>query len=369
MAANQSALVNWSQYLALRLFSGMMQCFDVEENLQTAAKVGTLFCRFNRGRRARAEENIRLSYPDWPEEKISEVSLRSIQHMFQMFMVEAMISPRMITPTTWSKYVRLGKNIGPVLNELIKGRPHIFITGHCGNWELLGTTMAAIGYPMVALARPLDNPLINKWLLGAREAHGQRIITKWGATPILQETLQSGGRVGFIADQNAGDSGLFVPFFGRLASSYKSIALLAIHHNVPVLGGYSVRLGDKYEYEMDCTDVILPEEWASQDDPLFYLTARYNRAIEMMIRRDPTQYLWLHRRWKSRPKHEREGKPMPQRLIDKLRSLPWMTPEELDLIVKRSNAEAERRAREHRDDAGMAATPTEEMSDSSTVSA
>jgi KDO2-lipid IV(A) lauroyltransferase len=333
--AQQSAFTNWSQYIALRALSGLMQCFDVEENLATAAAVGRMFHRLNRTRRLRAEQNIAWSFPDWPAQRVSDVARRSMEHMFQLFMVEAMVSPRLITPASWSRYVRLG-NIGPVLDHLVRQEPVIFITAHCGNWELLGTALAAIGYPLVALARPLDNPLINQWLLSVREVRGQKIVTKWGATPILQETLDSGGRVGFIADQNAGDQGLFVPFFGRLASSYKSIALLAMHHKVPVIAGYAVRLGEQFQYEIDYTDIILPRDWADAPDPLFYITARYTRAIEAMIRRDPTQYLWLHRRWKSRPKHERLGQPMPAKLIDKLRSLPWMTESQLQRITMQS---------------------------------
>ena len=83
--------------------------------------------------------------------------------------------------------------------------------------------------------------------------------------------------------------------------------------------------------------IITPEDWEGQPDPLFYVTARYNRAIETMIRAAPEQYLWLHRRWKSRPRHEREGRPMPDRLRAKLRALPWMTPSELDRIVALSD--------------------------------
>src|SRR2546425_756976 len=138
MAANQSALVNWSQYLAVRSLSGLMQCFDVEQNLSTAATVGMLFYHFNWTRRQRAECNIALSFPDWPIERVHDTARRSIQHMFQLFMVEAMVSPRLITPGSWSRYVRLGGGIAPVLDELVRGKPLIFITGHCGNWELLG---------------------------------------------------------------------------------------------------------------------------------------------------------------------------------------------------------------------------------------
>lgn len=332
MAQNQPAMTNWSQYLALRGVMSLMQCFDVDQNLHTAATIGSLFYRLNRKRRLRAERNIASSFPDWSDRRIRQIAERSMQHMFQLFMVDALAAPRLITPATWPRYVRLG-DIQPILDRLVRGRPMILLTGHCGNWELLGCALSVIGFPMSALARPLDNPLIDQYLLRIREARGLKVITKWGAMPIVRQTLQDGGRIGFIADQNAGDGGLFVPFFGRLASSYKSIGLLAMHHRVPIAAGHARRLDGRMQYELSCTDIITPDDWQRQPDPLFYITARYNRAMERMIRAAPEQYLWLHRRWKSRPRHEREGRPMPRRLLARLRALPWMTPSELDRIV------------------------------------
>lgn len=327
-----TTIIHWAQYVALRGVTGLIQCFDVEENLRTAADFGALFSRLNGSRRRRAEDHIAESFPDWPRQRVESVALRSMQHMFQIFMVESFAAPRLITPSTWTRYVRLGA-VGPLLDLLVRGEPAIFITGHVGNWELLGTAMAAIGYPLVALARPLDNPHINHWLLKVREVRGMKIVTKWGATPILQDSLEQRGRIAFIADQNAGDQGLFVPFFGRLASSYKSIGLLAMRYNVPIVAGYALRLNGGFEYELSYSDFIRPHEWVDQPDPLFYITARYNRAMEQMVRQAPEQYLWVHRRWKSRPKHERDGKPVPKRLVAKLEQLPWMTDQDLQRII------------------------------------
>ena len=339
MARNQSALVVWSQYLALRGLASFMHCFNVEQNLETAAGVGSLFYRFSHRHRERAQKNIAESFPEWPPERVAEVAERSMQHMFQLFMVDAIIIPRLITSTSWPTLVRIGP-IEETLDRLIRSEPTIFITGHCGNWELLGYALAVIGYPLHALARPLDNRLLNRWLLGTREARGMRIITKWGATPVLQQILTSGGQIAFIADQNAGDQGLFVPFLGRLASSYKSIGLLAMRHDVPIMPGWARRLGGRFEYELAAEDVIRPQQWKDHPDPLFYITARYNRAMEQMVRDAPEQYLWVHRRWKSRPRHERLGRPVPDRLIANLRSLPWLTDDEVDSIVDRSNRAA-----------------------------
>ncbi|MDY7110537.1 MAG: hypothetical protein SYC29_18045, partial [Planctomycetota bacterium] len=105
MARNQSALTNWSQYLALRSVAGLMQCFDVEQNLHTASVVGSTFYRLNHRRRRRAEGNIALSFPDWDERQVRDVAERSMQHMFQLFMVDTLSAPRLITPATWPRFV------------------------------------------------------------------------------------------------------------------------------------------------------------------------------------------------------------------------------------------------------------------------
>jgi len=160
-----------------------------------------------------------------------------------------------------------------------------------------------------------------------------RVVTKWGASTVLPNMLESGERIGLVADQNAGVGGMFVPFFGRLASTYKSIGLLAMHYKVPILAGIARRVTDRLEYVLDVEDIIDPEDWVDQPDPLFYITARYTRAIEMIVRKSPEQYLWIHRRWCSRPRHERHNKPFPDRLKDQLRALPWMTDDALQAII------------------------------------
>jgi KDO2-lipid IV(A) lauroyltransferase len=333
--AKKSALASWSEYLALRGASALLHCSDVQENMHRAAGVGSLLCRSNPGRRERAERNIALSFPGWPTERVRWTAERSMQHMLQLFMVDAFVMPRLVTPNTWPAHVELG-DLERVLDRLIAGEPMILVTGHFGNWELLGYALSVVGFPMAALARPLDNPLLNAWLLNLREMHGLQVVTKWGATPIVQEVLEEGGRVGFIADQNAGDGGLFVPFFGRLASCYKSMGMLAMRHRVPVVAGCARRVGDQMRYELACTDLIEPDEWEDQTDPLFYLTARISRALEVMVASAPEQYLWIHRRWKSRPRHERLHRPFPARLREKLAGLPWMTDDELARIVQLS---------------------------------
>ena len=332
MARQQSSLASWSQYLPLRAISTLIGCCPVELNMQSTKLIGDLYFHLGATRRNRAIANIQSSFPELSVKEVRSLAKRSMEHMFQLFVAEGVQMPALITPNTWQKYVEF-KNIEQVTQRLTQKKPTIFITGHCGNWELLGYVLSVLGYPIAALARPLDNTLINDWVLGIRERFGLQVVTKWGGVSVLQELIQNNTSIGFIADQNAGDNGMFVPFFGRLASTYKSIGLLAMRYEIPIVAVHAKRIEGRFKYEVGVTDYIEPSDWMEQADPLYYITARYNKAIERMIIDAPEQYLWLHRRWKSRPKFEKENKPMPQKLVQQLESLPWMTNQELSTIT------------------------------------
>lgn len=336
MAQVESDFVNWLAYGGARALGVVLQSFEVDRNLKSLGILGDWWAGYDKRRRKRAVDNIMRSFPELTAEEADDLARRSIRYLIQLFGVEALTMPRMVGPSTWTKYVRLGE-LSDAIRALTCGKPVILISGHCGNFELLGTTLASMGFPSVALARPLDFPRINDWLVEVRERRGMTILTKFGAMDQVPDDLAAGRRVCFIADQNAGDKGLFVPFFGRLASAYKSIGLLAMRFETPIICGQARRLDlNRFHYQIDVPDVIWPHEWRDQPDPLYYITARYSRAIEMMVRAAPEQYFWIHRRWKSRPRHERLGKPMPRVLKDKIRSLPWMTDQDFGRVLEMS---------------------------------
>lgn len=322
MAKNQSNILNWSQYLGLRSLAALLHTFNIEQNLRTGRALGRTMYKLDKRRRKRAIENLQRSFPQMPLAEVEKTAARSMEHFIQLAM-EVFFTTRLIDTDTWPDLVELN-NIQPAVDALLNPEGAIMVTGHYGNWEVLGYLLATLGLESSAIARPIDNPLINHWLLSVRERKGLKIITKFGATDEVTSVLDKGGAVGFIGDQNAGDKGIFVPFFNKLASAYKSIGLLAIQYNVPVICGYAHRLNDQFRFEVGIEDVIYPDDWKQQPDPLYYITARYTRALELMVRRQPHQYLWIHRRWKSRPRHERLEKPMPRALRTKLQDLPWM---------------------------------------------
>lgn len=306
----------------------------------------------------RARSHVRTAFPDWTDEQVDRCAEYSYEHFFRLG-VEIAYTPRLLNEDNWPLHVEipgLGNAPPPrpgtipisrAFELLLEGRPLVLVTGHCGNWELLGYTMALLGFPMYALYRPLDNKALDAWVRSTRERRGLMLLDKFGAMRRLPTVLTSGYPVAFVADQNAGDRGLFVPYFGRLASTYKSIGLLAMQFEAPVVVATARRLEGQakgsrspFRYVIELSDVIHPRDWKDHPDPLFYLTARYRRALETLVRWSPEQYLWMHRIWKSRPRHERLGREVPEALIKKLRTLPWLSEAEVQGIVERSNREA-----------------------------
>ena len=296
-------LRDWALYVAVRLVAVAMHVFPVNVNLQTARLLGSGMYLIDKRHRERALGNLRRSFPDLSEKQRERLAHRSMQQMVMLF-VEVLFTTRLIRLDTWRRYVEL-ENFDDVLKLLVRrDRGLLLLTGHYGNWEILGYVLATLGFETVSIARPLDNRYLSEFLFGVRERTGQKIIAKKGATPEVQVTLEDKGAVGFIADQNAGAKGLFVDFFGRKASTYKSIGLVAMEYDAPVVIGYARRVNDRFHFKVGAQDIIYPEDWKSQDDPLRYITQRYTKAIEDIVRVDPGQYWWVHRRWKTRPKGE-----------------------------------------------------------------
>jgi KDO2-lipid IV(A) lauroyltransferase len=123
----------------------------------------------------------------------------------------------------------------------------------------------------------------------------------------MQAILDKGGVIATLADQDAGQRGLFVDFFHRPASTHKAIALLSLEHRVPIIVTGTPRVGKGLQYQVEVEDLILPEEYDGQPDAVRSMTQRFTSALERLIRRHPEQYFWLHRRWKHQPK-EKKGK-------------------------------------------------------------
>ena len=301
MAKPRNKVADMLVYTVLRTVVGLLHILSLETLYSGAALVADAVFALSGKHRRRALGHLRRSFPDWDDariERVARASMRSLAYLG----VEFLLITRRLSLNTWRRHVRLG-TISEALRTVIQRKGGvIFLTGHFGNWEVVGYTMATFGVDSVAVARALDNPYMNAWALGQRESNGLRILDKKGAAGEIDGLLAAGGAVGFIADQDAGRRGLFVDFFGRPASTFKSIALMAMRHEAPIIVGYARRLAPRFAFEICADRVIHPHEWAGRKDPMRWITQEYTAELERVVRRYPEQYLWAHRRWKHRPK-------------------------------------------------------------------
>ncbi len=295
-------VLDWLLYVAVRVLVIFLSLFDVETNLRFACFLGDLLWKYYGRGRQRALANLRASFPDQSEEWTRQTGRRSFQQL-AMLTVDVLFTPRLVRKHNWRQYSRY-RNAEHAKWLMQERRGLLMVTAHYSNFEIVGYLMGLFGFDLYSIARPLDNKYLNRFLYGVRERRGQKLIDKKGAAEMMPKLVEQGSTIGFIADQDAGRKGIFVDFFGRKASTYKSIGLLAITYNLPIVVGYSRRIDNRFFFEMGVTRIIFPAEWADKDDPLTWVTAEYTRAIETFVREDPTQYWWLHRRWKTRPRQE-----------------------------------------------------------------
>lgn len=305
----RNKLLDYLVYLGLRTAVMIVQAFPFEFLQAAARALGSLMFRVDRKHRQRAIEHLRQAFGhEWSEARIQKTALQCCQHMVLLGM-EILTMAKMINRFNWYRFVEL-RNVDRGLRTVLDDRGLMIISGHFGNWELMSYVIGALGVRTYAVARPIDNPYIERWFLKTREETGQTIINKFGATDLLVRVIETQQPLCFLADQHAGARGVWVDFFGRPASTYKSIALLAMQMNCPIAVGGAWRLGDRFQFRCELNDVIDPQDYKDDKEAVKNITARYTKSLEELIRKAPEQYLWMHRRWRE-PPPPRQKKPKP----------------------------------------------------------
>jgi Kdo2-lipid IVA lauroyltransferase/acyltransferase len=300
MARERRKSVDFAWYLLVRVV-GLGQMLSIEQSYALARFMAKIFFWLDKRHVEVGRENLRLAFGDkYTPRQRDEIVLEVYEHFCKMLM-EILHIPHKLHPTNWRERITLVGHEA-VLNRLMDGGPIIMLSGHFGNWEMAGYLFGVFGFPPNSVARTLDNPYLDRYLRKFRERTGQYLIDKKDGYEEMLDVLRNGGILSFLADQDAGQRGLYVDFFGRPASTHKAIALLAIEHQAPIVVGYARRIGPGFRYEVGCDQIIDPSELTGTSDDVRLLTQRYTHALENIVRRDPTQYLWLHRRWKHQPK-------------------------------------------------------------------
>jgi Kdo2-lipid IVA lauroyltransferase/acyltransferase len=249
-------------------------------------------------RRELVEKHLRRAFPDRDAEWIRATARAAYAHLGREAIATIRLA-RMTREDVLARTTVIG--LDAFKQSLAQGKGLVLASGHIGNHEIGAAALSARGIPLDLVVQRQANPLFDAALIASRERLGLGVIDRFQATRLAIKALRGGRAVAFAADQNAGKAGIFVPFFGHLASTHRGAALFAVKTEAPLFLGTSLRTGNRYEVTLQPVEV---DRTGDLEDVVYRLTVAFTQKLETVVRAAPEQYLWLHRRWKTRPPEE-----------------------------------------------------------------
>ncbi len=252
--------------------------------------------------RQTGERNLELAFPEaapaWRRQTLRGV-YRSLGWQLAEF-----CQMRRYTPQNTRSFLRY-EGLEHFQQAEARGRGVLIVTGHLGAWELSSYYHSVTGHPMSMVIRRLDNPRIDRFVNRIRCLHGNQVLHKDDFARGLLGAMRKGRSVGILMDTNmTPPQGVFVPFFGRPACTASGLARLAQKTGAAVLPGFLLWHGDEQKYVLHFYPEIEMRNTGDSEADAIENTARCTAAIERVIRAYPEQWLWVHRRWKTRPPGE-----------------------------------------------------------------
>jgi KDO2-lipid IV(A) lauroyltransferase len=237
--------------------------------------------------------NLELAFPERTAAE-RERLLDGMFHSLGRILATVARMPR-LSPATIGRYIRY-EGREHFERAIEQGKGVLFFTAHLGNWELSAFAHGMLARPMHIVVRPLDNPLLDGYACRLRGLSGNRIIGKKEYARGILKALAANEAVGILADQNAApEEGVFVDFFGVPACAHAGFARLAAHSGAVVIPGFALWSEREGRYVLRFDAPVAMTGDAAAD------TQRLHAHLESVIREYPEQWLWIHRRWKTRP--------------------------------------------------------------------
>jgi Kdo2-lipid IVA lauroyltransferase/acyltransferase len=254
--------------------------------------------------RRTAEFNLRLAFPEWGEARRKAV-IRGMVRNLGWMAAEFARFPRYTRENIEDVLILDGHE--NFLDGQRRGKGVLYLTGHIGAWELSSFAHALYGFPLHYMARPLDNARVDTLVNRYRCSSGNEPIFKNESARALLKILKEAGTVGILADQNTmPDEGVFVDFFGKSACTTTGIARVALHTGAAVVPGYAYWDASIGKYRLRFEPAVELVRTGNTERDIFVNTQRFAKVIEEIIRKYPEQWVWVHARWKTRPKGEAE---------------------------------------------------------------
>jgi KDO2-lipid IV(A) lauroyltransferase len=246
--------------------------------------------------------NLELAFPEMTAQD-REATLRSEYRNLGFLLAEFCKMPD-YTAATASRFIRY-EGLENYLAARERGKGVLVLTGHLGAWELSSFYHSLMGMPMGVVIRRLDNPLVDAFVNRIRCLHGNRVIHKDDFARGLIASMRAGETVGILMDTNmTPPQGVFVPFFGVLACTASGMARIAAKTGSAVVPGFLLWEQSEQKYVLHFGEELEVVRTGDAELDVLANTACFTAAIERYIRQYPEQWLWLHRRWKTRPPGE-----------------------------------------------------------------
>jgi KDO2-lipid IV(A) lauroyltransferase len=243
--------------------------------------------------------NLALAYPDKSKAQRSEI-LRGVFTSLGRQLAELCLFPHYTTKNV--REIVIYDGFENFERALLRGKGVLFLTAHLGAWELSAFAHSLYGHPLKIVMRPLDNPYLDRLSRAYRTMHGNLTVDKDDFVRGLLSAMKAGETVGILMDTNmTPPQGVFVDFFGIPACTASGLARIALRTDAAVVPGFTLwdpALG-KYRLRFD-PEVSLIRTGNDDEDALAN-TALFTKIIEGYVRQYPDQWLWVHRRWKTRP--------------------------------------------------------------------
>jgi Kdo2-lipid IVA lauroyltransferase/acyltransferase len=252
--------------------------------------------------RRTAQFNLRLAFPDWSDTQRKAVIRGMVRNLGWMAAEFARL-PK-YTKENIEKVVVLSGHEN-FLEGQRRGKGVLYLTGHVGGWELSSFAHALYGFPLQYMARPLDNARVDALVNRYRCLSGNQPIFKNESARALLRILRESGTVGILADQNTmPEEGVFVDFFGKTACTTTGIARVALHTDAAVVPGYAYWDESIRRYKLHFDPAVELVRTGDTERDVFVNTQKFASVIENIVRKYPEQWVWVHARWKTRPKGE-----------------------------------------------------------------
>jgi Kdo2-lipid IVA lauroyltransferase/acyltransferase len=303
MAKSRSKLQTQLEYFAVRIIFGFVGVFPLKISMSIGKFLGKIVGSIIPKLKKTANRNLEIALPQLSANEKSKIIAGCFQSLGRQL---GLISHfKRFTAQDVQNLVEInGRDIFDRIHA--GGHGMLMITGHFGSWEVFNLLPPAFGFPVNVLVRRIDNPKVEAFVESLRTKFGGKTIDKTKSARAMFRLLENGEMLGVMADLNAQErEGVFVDFFGVKASTTASIARLALKTDAVVIPVFAVWNESKQKYIVNIEEPVDFVKTADAEQNVVELTQKVTNSVEKFVRAFPEQWMWIHKRWNTRPKGEK----------------------------------------------------------------